>query len=67
MKPSWEDAPDWSEWLAQNGDGFWGWYEEEPKWDGEDQTWISTEDGIFYFAGYSDPEKWGLDTLERRP
>jgi len=30
MKPSWDDAPSWAQWLALDGDGEWYWYEVEP-------------------------------------
>ena len=30
-KPSWEDAPEWAQWLAMDDDGEWYWYEEKPK------------------------------------
>lgn len=30
-KPSWENAPFWAEWLAQNYNGEWHWYELMPK------------------------------------
>lgn len=47
-KPSWDDAPDWAGWLAQDGTGAWFWYERRPTlytYDGylEDRThgrWI---------------------------
>jgi hypothetical protein len=29
-KPSWDDAPDWAEWLAQDSDGRWVWYGLKP-------------------------------------
>ena len=29
-KPKWKDAPDWANWLAQNADGGWCWFEKEP-------------------------------------
>lgn len=31
MKPEWNDAPDWANWLAQDSDGKWCWYEEKPR------------------------------------
>lgn len=31
MKPKWEDAPEWAEYLAMDGDGAWCWYENEPE------------------------------------
>lgn len=30
MTPHWNDAPEWAQWLAQNEDGSWFWYESEP-------------------------------------
>ena len=30
MKPRWEDAPEWANWLAMDADGGWFWYENEP-------------------------------------
>jgi hypothetical protein len=30
VKPSWNDAPDWANWLAQDSDGSWTWYEKTP-------------------------------------
>lgn len=30
MKPDWNDAPEWAEWLAMDDDGSWWWHEEEP-------------------------------------
>lgn len=30
MKPSWEIAPDWANWLAQDESGVWYWFEERP-------------------------------------
>lgn len=30
MKPNWNDAPEWANWLAMDEDGDWYWYEDEP-------------------------------------
>lgn len=30
MKPSWDDAPEWAQWLAMDDDGVWFWYEDRP-------------------------------------
>ena len=30
MKPSWDDAPEWAQWLAMDESGRWWWYEEKP-------------------------------------
>src|SRR6056297_3729034 len=29
-KPSWDDAPDWANWLAQDDEGQWFWYQHCP-------------------------------------
>lgn len=29
-KPSWDDAPEWANWLAMDADGTWFWFEDEP-------------------------------------
>lgn len=29
-KPSWDDAPEWAQWMAQDENGEWYWYEREP-------------------------------------
>lgn len=31
MKPSWNDAPVWAQYLACNANGDWHWFEYEPK------------------------------------
>ena len=33
-KPSWDDAPVWANWLAQDFNGDWWWYEDKPINDG---------------------------------
>ncbi len=30
MKPSWDDAPEWAQWLAMDESGRWWWYEKRP-------------------------------------
>lgn len=30
-KPSWDEAPFWAKWLAQDADGEWWWYEVQPE------------------------------------
>jgi hypothetical protein len=34
MKPDWKDAPEWANWLAQDKDGHWYWFEKLPWLDG---------------------------------
>lgn len=31
LKPSWDDAPEWANYLAQDYDGKWGWYKSKPE------------------------------------
>lgn len=30
-KPDWNDAPQWAQWLAQDENGRWYWFEDEPE------------------------------------
>lgn len=70
-KPSWEDAPEWANWLAQDEEidvkgvgGGWFWYERCPTpraaWD--------ADDGLTVFSGAHGAVlgDW-RDTLEKRP
>ena len=38
-KPSWEDAPEWANYLTQNYDGSWVWWEKEPYKSKETYAW----------------------------
>ncbi len=35
MKPSWDDAPEWAQWLAMDESGRWFWYDKMPVRKGE--------------------------------
>ncbi len=61
MKPSWDDAPEWAQWLAMDAYGEWYWYEEKPE-DG-DTVWIWRK-GFMEMAARS---KGWVETLEPRP
>lgn len=62
-KPSWECAPEWAEWLVQDKDGDWLWFEDEP---------LIGERDFVHGANFT-PESRGevlgdwRDTRERRP
>jgi hypothetical protein len=61
-KPDWKDAPEWANWLAQDKDGTWYWYEQEPR---------QGNSGFIYTTGFvlsheSHMATW-RKTLERRP
>lgn len=74
MKPSWDDAPEWANWLAMDGDGRWVWYDNKPFFDEAYDSWQQTfdeENNAEYETGipdYDGPD-WdqAFDTLERRP
>jgi len=63
-KPDWKDAPEWANYLAQDADGTWWWYESQPS---------PISDG--WSPGFSRPYKpydpprlnnWS-STMEKRP
>lgn len=64
-KPSWNDAPEWAQWVAQDADGEWFWYEEKPGL--ASCTWYENdgEDVVFALKGNENPN-W-RETLEQRP
>lgn len=63
-KPSWGNAPEWAQWLAQDESGYWYWFGYRPEieevgyWAGGGPTMVTTE-------GTPNPS-W-RDTLEARP
>lgn len=60
MKPDWKDAPDWANYLAQDDNGSWSWFEHEPEW--QDDMWVPQ---IGMAEEVDQPN--GEITLERRP
>jgi len=65
MKPSWDEAPEWANWLAMDEDGLWGWFEKQPE--------IKVDDGMWDLActyipadKYYGDDDW-TESLERRP
>ena len=65
MKPSWDEAPEWANWLAMDEDGSWGWFEVEPKVSAYFDMWDSEYTYLPADKYYSD-DYW-VATLERRP
>lgn len=64
-KPDWKDAPDWANWLAQEADGQWWWFEHPVEWCSDGWAWVNTsQQGRFRKVG--DPPDC-QDTLESRP
>ena len=64
MKPSWDEAPEWANWLAMDDTGGWWWYETEPIPVGV--SGFFTASGGKCTEAVNDFSGW-LDTLERRP
>lgn len=62
MKPDWKDAPEHAQFLAQDGNGDWYWYEKRPVWGGID--WQT--DGYSWIAQFP-PNPSARKTLEERP
>lgn len=66
MKPDWENAPFWANYLAMDMDGSWYWYENEPSIEDafDDEGWSFNKGNIeLVEQDYSD---W-KESLERRP
>ena len=66
MKPDWNNAPEWAQWVAMDVNGHWYWYRIEPDCDWT-HCW-STElrkdlESAECFGGSPDWKK----SLERRP
>lgn len=64
-KPLWKDAPYWANYLAQDGDGYWHWYETKPVAVNGCDWFDSMDEGRSQRVERSDLN-W-KDTLEQRP
>jgi len=62
MKPSWDDAPEWAQWLAMDADGEWAWYELQPSKALAHDFWV----GAGRCEAASTNIGW-VETLEPRP
>lgn len=61
MKPDWKDAPEWANYLAQDYNGSWYWFELQPSL--SRFTWTDTKGGAINVAYI---KEW-KDSLEQRP
>ena len=62
-EPSWDTAPDWANWLAQDSCGRWFWYSREPSYN-KDRVWRTEGvNGRALIASIKGAEK----TLQQRP
>jgi hypothetical protein len=65
-KPSWEGAPEWAEWLAQDSDGGWFWFIDRPVIYKFTFQPVKAAQGIQLASKGEVLGDW-RDTLERRP
>jgi len=69
-KPEWSEAPAWSQWLAQDANGLWVWFEYKPYAKIKPGMWVepsTSPSGRFADAGgYRSNPEWE-STLEARP
>lgn len=66
VRPDWKDAPEWAQWLTQNADGGWLWWEEMPI-AGKSQWVDGLHEGTISFGGVSPVIGDWRETLEHRP
>lgn len=66
MKPDWNKAPDWADYLAQDGDGSWNWFRFKPECDHEIASWECELDD-YQEARIGRPNACWYLTLETRP
>lgn len=62
-RPDWDDAPHWAQFVAQDSDGEWYWFEEKPrlyKW----QAWGAN--GCYEYVETSEPVDYQT-SIEARP
>jgi hypothetical protein len=70
MKPDWKNAPEWANYLGQDGSGTWYWYKCEPEpeleldYNPEPEPELDYTEGCFVF--YDENVIWH-ETLEKRP
>ncbi len=45
VKPTWESAPEWAQWLAMGPDGYWIWFETKPEFKdgGWNYSWVTQQ------------------------
>jgi len=63
MKPSWDDAPSWAQWLAMDPNGRWFWFSDEPVWGEFEEEWTPNR-GRYEGAHFSESAE---SSKERRP
>lgn len=66
-KPSWDDAPEWAQWLAQDANGQWYWYENCPYTSNEMGKFLEPSYGGRIARAKTAPITDWQSTLEQRP
>jgi len=66
-KPSWDDAPPWAAYLAQDSDGEWFWYSEKPNLPAGKSGWVDEIGSLYAWARKTPNYESFRLTLERRP
>jgi len=64
-KPSWDTAPSWAQWLAQDEDGCWNWFALPPSSNFHKRVWDVVADK-FEFAGAGERNRSWYFCLEQR-
>jgi hypothetical protein len=67
-KPEWSEAPAWSQWLAQDANGLWVFFENKPYAKVKVGVWVepSPQGRFADGGGYLSNSEWE-STLEARP
>jgi hypothetical protein len=66
MTPHWIDAPDWAQWLAQDEDGEWNWFQDKPQVMGRGE-WMTLTGGNFEWARTTPCQRKWQKTLQAKP
>lgn len=61
MKLSWNDAPEWAQYLAMDSNGAWYWYSHKPTVEDGDYVWY------FVDGRYKRADSDWKESLESRP
>jgi len=65
IKPKWNDAPEWADYVAMDVGGAWWWYEFKPAYTHSSETWDVIDDG--WARGATPHSLEPIETLEKRP
>ena len=65
--PPWSEAPPWAEWLSQDKDGSWFFYESKPYASDIDIEWRFDGESKCLLMSWRDSNPNWRDTLQKRP